>query len=42
MPRVYSTEKIIEDVTSWPDEKRKAVKFARFEEIDGVERTFAV
>lgn len=42
MLRVFSTEKIIEDITSWPDEKRKAVKFARLEEIDGVERTLAV
>lgn len=42
MLRVLSTEKIIEDITNWPEEKRKAVKFARFEEGDGVERTFAV
>ena len=42
MLRVLSTEKIIEDITNWPEEKRKAVKFARFEEVDGVERTYAV
>ncbi len=42
MIRVFSTEKIIEDITSWPDEKRKAVKFARLENIDGVDRVFAV
>ncbi len=40
--RVYSTEKIIEDITNWPEEKRASVKFAREEEIDGDKKLFAV
>jgi len=40
--RVFSTEKIVEDVTNWPPEKRAAVKFARLENIDDVEHVFAV
>jgi len=42
MIRVYSTEKIIEDIANWPEEKRATVKFAREEEIDGEKRIFAV
>jgi len=42
MIRIYSTEKIIEDITSWSEEKRTTVKFAREEEIDGEKRIFAV
>lgn len=42
MIRVFSTEKIIEDITSWPEEKKANVKFAREEEIDGDKKMFAV
>jgi hypothetical protein len=42
MLRVYSTEKIIEDITSWPEERRAAVKFAREEGPEGEKRLFAV
>jgi hypothetical protein len=42
MIRVYSTEKIIEDITNWPEQKRAAVKFAREEEVNGEKRLFAV
>jgi hypothetical protein len=42
MIRVYSTEKIIEDITNWPEEKRASVKFAREEDVNGEKRLFAV
>jgi hypothetical protein len=43
MIRVYSIEKIIEEITSWPEEKKATVKFAREEEeTDGSKRMFAV
>lgn len=42
MIRVYSTEKIVEDITNWPEERKATVKFARSEEIDGEKRMFAV
>jgi|688.fasta_scaffold01648_18 hypothetical protein len=42
MIRVFSTEKIVEDITKWPEEKRATVKFAREEEIDGNKKLFAV
>jgi len=42
MLRVFSTEKIIEDITNWPEERRATVKFAREEEIDGEKKMFAV
>jgi len=40
--RVFSTEKIIEDITNWPEEKRAAVKFAREEGPEDNKRMFAV
>jgi len=42
MIRVYSTEKIIEDITNWPEEKKATVKFAREEGSEGNKRLFAV
>lgn len=42
MQRVFSTEKIVQDITSWPEEKRATVKFAREDEIDGEKKMFAV
>lgn len=40
--RVVSTEKTIEDVTGWSEERRRALKFTRTEEVDGVKRFYAV
>jgi len=40
--RVFSVEKIIEDITDWPEAKRATVKFARLENIDGIDKVFAV
>lgn len=40
--RVVSTEKVVEEITNWPQEKRQQVKFARIENVDGVEKVFAV
>lgn len=43
MIRVFSTEKIIEEITNWPEEKKATVKYAREEtEADGSKRMFAV
>lgn len=40
--RVVSTEKTIEDVTGWSEERRLLLKFTRTEEVDGVKKVYAV
>jgi hypothetical protein len=40
--RVFSTEKIVEDITNWPEEKKATVKFAREEGPEGDKKMFAV
>jgi len=40
--RVFSTEKITEDITNWPEERRAAVKFAREEGPENDKRILAV